>query len=313
VLREVQRSIARWIRAPEGVAAALADAEAREGATQRGTERRRLASLVRSDATLVASERLEIYANAYFHRILGVLRDDYPALAARLGDVGFHDLVTSYLLVEPSRHGSLRHVGARLSAFLRAHDAASGVRDRAPWAADLADLEWARVEVFDAPDAPVLERAAVSALAPEAFAGLALRRGPWTRLGEHAHPVDRLWRAALRDDARGPLADGDEDRAGAPSRESIAPERVHVLVWRRREAVLHRRVDADEASALAALAEGTRFDDLCERIAARVGEADAPARIAAWLEQWLADGILHAAAPTSAAEASGAASAELSR
>ena len=125
-LRDVQQTLAGWIRAPEGVAAALAEEDASSGGKGSGDATRRLEALVRSDDALDATGRLEIYANAYFHRILGVLSSDYPALQNLLGADSFHDLATSYLLVEPSRHPSLRYAGSRLPHFISSHVAASG-------------------------------------------------------------------------------------------------------------------------------------------------------------------------------------------
>ena len=116
---------------------------------------------IRSDLAIPALARVSVYAHAYFERIHAVLREDYGALHAALGDDGFHDLARLYLLALPSRSFSLRHAGARLAEFLRGPVAEVFAR-RWPFAADLALLEWALVDVFDAVDAPVLERAALA-------------------------------------------------------------------------------------------------------------------------------------------------------
>jgi hypothetical protein len=276
-LREAQKTLADWIRAPEGVAAALAEEDAASHSQMAGAATRRLEGLIRSDATLDATGRLEIYANAYFHRILGVLSSDYPALQQALGDSPFHDLVTSYLLVEPSRHPSIRYAGSRLADFLSSHDAAAGIRARSPWASDLAALEWARVDAFDAADGAVLARDSLASLAPEAFGSLFLCLGPWARLHSFEHPVDRIWACATR---------GEELESEA------AAGGVSVLVWRKNEAVLHRRLESDEGAALTLLRSGIRFEGLCEWSATKIGESEAPMRAAGWLERWLADGLL---------------------
>ncbi len=276
-LRDAQQSIARWIRAPEGVAAALAEEDAASGTEPFDTATRRLGDLIRADATLDATGRLEIYANAYFHRILGVLSEDFPALRGALGVDAFHDLVTSYLLVEPSRHPSLRYVGMRLPSFISSHDAASGIRARSPWAADLAAFEWARVDVFDARDGPVLRREGLAALAPEEFGWLVLRRGPWTQMRCFEYRVDRLWKMATRGD---PFAIEDTTHS------------TRVLVWRKHETVSHRRIEPLEEAALRLSSPGIRFAALCEWAAGEVGDSEAPRQAATWLEQWVADGLL---------------------
>lgn len=276
-LREAQEAIAGWIRAPEGVAAALVEEDAVSGNEAPGAATRRLEGLIRSDTTLDATGRLEIYANAYFHRFLGVLKADYPALQEALGADSFHDIVTSYLLVEPSRHPSLRYAGSRLADFLSLHDAAAGIRARSPWASDLAAFEWARVDVFDAADGSVLAREALASLAPEEFGSLLLCLGPWALLRSFEHVVDRIWASATR------------------GQELVFEElvgRSNVLIWRKDEAVLHRRIEPREAAALAELRRGIRFEALCEWAAAQIGDSEAPAQVAGWLERWVADGLL---------------------
>ena len=291
-LREAQNALADWIRAPEGVAQALIEEDAKRGAGASGAARRRLESLIRSDEILDATGRVEIYANAYFHRILGVLSSDFPALRAALGPDLFHDLVTSYLLVEPSRHPSIRYAGLHLADFLSNHEAISGLRGRAPWSGDLAAFEWARNDVFDAPDRPVLEARELGSLSPEDFAALPLCLGPWVSFRSYDHPVDRLWSRGIREEGIDSLDVANEIVAGDGDRSAEGGARIELLVWRKAERVLHRRLDRHEAAALAHLSLGTRFDALCEWAADEIGESEAPARAAGWLARWLEDGLL---------------------
>jgi len=146
---------------------------------------------------------------------------------------------------------------------------------RWPFAADLAALEWALVEAFDAPDAPSLAREALAALAPEDWAALPLRLHPATAFLELAWPVQRL-RAA--------------HDAGSPLPAELAPEPTRICVLRRGERVRFRSLEPREAALLAALREGTTFGALCERLAAELGDDRAPAE-AARLLALLGDGV----------------------
>jgi hypothetical protein len=267
-LRRTQREIARLLRAPDGVRAALAEAGDPEG--------RSLAPLVCGDARLDAVRRLEVYAHAYFFRILEALRKEYEALAEAIGEAGFHDLVTAYLLVHPSRNPSLRWAGARLPEFLREHAAAEAFRRRWPWAADLARLEWAASEAFDAPDAPAATRAELAAVPPERWEALRLRFLPATRLVCLEWPVHLLREAA----------------PGARTRTPDAPARTAVCVWRRDDTVQFRALEPLEAELLERVQGGATFGALCERLAAEIGEAQAPARAAVLLASWVDRGLL---------------------
>ena len=275
-LAEAQHRLRALIAAPEGVAAALAEAGP--------AERRASRTLLRDARGVPGAERLEVYANAYFGRIRDVLADSYPALRSSLGAALFHDLVTAYLIWHPPRHPSIRRVGDALPGFLARGDGGEPFRRRAPYAPDLAELERARLDAFDAADAPVLGREALARVEPERWAELRLRFAPSLRLLRLAWPVDRLWAASER---------------GEPAPE-IAPAERALCVWRRDERVLHRSADAVEAVCLAAALAGEPFGALCERIAGPHGEDAAPALAAGLLAGWLDGGLVTAITPGAA-------------
>ncbi len=53
-----------------------------------------------------------------------------------------------------------------------------------------------------------------------------------------------------------------------------------------------RSLDATEAAALDAARGGWAFGELCERLCTELGEAEAPARAAALLRDWVAAGLI---------------------
>jgi hypothetical protein len=231
---------------------------------------------VRGDDRVSAAERLEIYANAYFYRILDCLKQDLPALEVCLGGDGFHDLVTAYLVSHPPRHPSLRHAGDRLALFLAGGAAEPFVR-RCPWAHDLARLEWALVDAFDAPDAPSLSRETLARVAPD----------DWSSLGFVFHPslevLDLDWPVSRVRDCW--------DRDGqVPTRLDPAPGSV--CVWRRDERVFQRPLPRLEAEALDLARRGASFAELCDQISRQVGDDAAPEHAAALLSGWQGDGWL---------------------
>jgi hypothetical protein len=267
-LREVQLRLRELITAPSGP-----DAEARERAA---------ASLLRGDPERPAGVRLDVYGHAWFHRIHGALADDFGALARVLGEADFRELVIAYLRAHPPGRPSLRDAGAKLPEFLSGSPAAAALRDRVAFAPDLSRLEWALLEAFDAADAAALPREALAAVAPERWAGLRLIFQPALRLLALDFPVDRLRLAHDREDAELPAA--------------LAPLPTQVCVWRSEERVFHRALEPIEAEALALALAGACFGRVCEGIAARLAEAEAPLRAATLLARWQADGWLSALA-----------------
>jgi hypothetical protein len=220
------------------------------------------------DGELISSGDLAIYAGMYASRLHDTLADDYPKLRAALGDDRFGELVAHYLRAHPPTSFTLRDAGLALERFLRAGELAP------PWAADLAALERARVEVFDGPDAAPLTQDAVAALG-DALPGLLLAWVPSSVVVPLAWTVDDLW-SAIED--------------GAPHPEPVAEPRV-VLVWRRDVAVLHRTLDADEGRLAPRLAQGVAFAEACEVLGELHGEA-ASARAVELLLRWLAAVVL---------------------
>jgi hypothetical protein len=264
-LAETQAWFHDLVTARESVAATVA---------ARGSEARRaLDEIVTGDARLPAAARLEIYADMYFARLRDVLRDEYPKSLTLLGAAAFHDLVVDYLLTCPPSHPSLRELGARLPAYLAEHPVAT---DR-PWAAELARLERARLELFDGPDAETLTIESLRARAPERFATLDLRLIPCHALLAPRFEVATLWRA-------------DDPAAVAPR-----PTTGAVLVWRREREVLHRSIGDEEAAWLRRIADGgVTFEALCAALADGRTDEAAAARAFELVGRWATDGLLRA-------------------
>lgn len=220
-------------------------------------------------------ERFAIYARMYFDRLHDVLGDDYPKLAAVLGPDGFRDLVERYLRACPPASFTLRDAGLAMPDYLaRCH----GVP---PYLADLARLERARVDVFDAADAPVLSRADLVALAPEDWIALAIAWVPASAIVRASWAVDELWSAIE-----------DETPFHPPAQTARS-----ILVWRRASTVFHRTLDPDEA-AVGELVRRCTFAELCAAIATT--ETTAPAeRAVELLSRWLDAETLASAASES--------------
>jgi hypothetical protein len=231
-----------------------------------------IGAMVVGDARLSAVERLDVYATMFFVRIHDVLRDEFSRTAAVVGGEAFHGLVTDYLQAFPPAHPSLREAGARLPAFVAAHPFG---RARA-WLTELAQLERARLEVFDGADAAPVSLAALRAIPPERFGALRLALVPAHRLLAGRFAIAATWRA--------------DDPAAAPPRET--PETI--IVWRRDVDVLHRPADADEARWFPSLAEtdGVAFESLCASLAETRDDAAAAARAFELCARWAGEGLI---------------------
>jgi len=260
-LAVAQRAFARAASALEGI-------DADEAA---------LSVWLRHDRGVSALQRMQIYTHAYFARIHGVLRDDYGALHAALGDAAFHDLAKLYLMAHPPRSYSLRFAGAQLPVFL-AGPVAEVFSRRWPFAADLAALEWAIVDLFDAPDSAVLARESLSTVSP----------GEWGALRFRLIDAHRLLALDW------PVADVREAWAADRALPALERRATRVLAHRRAERVFHRSVSALEARALGLVREGGDFEAICGAVAEEVGDDRAVEQAVELLERWLAEHLLSA-------------------
>ena len=275
-LAKLQALLYRLIAAPEGVAAGLA------------AERERLSleldDLLAGDDRLTAVERLEIYADAYFYRILDCLKDDFPATLATVGADNFHNLITGYLIAHPPTQPSIDRVGEHLAEFLRDHP----MREKWPFLADLALLEGTLLAVFRAANAEVLTAEAIRSVHADKWPALKMRTHPAVAMLDCEWRVDEL----LRDF---------ENSAGTDRRTHLAAarEKTNVLVWRQNLHASYRRLENVERTALALANKEVTFAAICDAIAAASGDRDPLALINELLTRWLGEGLLVLAADES--------------
>jgi hypothetical protein len=192
----------------------------------------------------------------YRWRLVDALAEDFPKVAATLGVDEFADVVRAYLARHPSTAPSIRHVGRALPEFLAGREPA--------WLADLARLEWTRLDVFDAPDAVPLRLDDLRAVPVERWPDLRFAAVPGFARLVTAWPVHELW-------------------ADAPP--ALGPRATVLRVWRDGFLVYQAAMDPAEDAALAALVGGEPFAAVCEV----VGD---PASAAALLLRWIEDGIV---------------------
>ncbi|UVJ41967.1 DNA-binding domain-containing protein [Pseudomonas sp. LS1212] len=235
-------------------------------------------SLLGSPA-LSAEEGLAIYHNAYRARLLDALRDDYSALHHWLGDDEFEGLASAYLQAHPSRHFSLRWLGARLADFIDGYLVAA---QSAPLA-ELAGLEWAFTLAFDAADGEPLTLEAMATLTPAEWPELRVRLLPSVQWLPCSYNSLALWRATKAADE-------------LPARTQLEQPQV-CLIWRQGLVSRYRSLGPAEAQALHGMSvAGWNFGELCAELAA-YGDA-APLQAATWLKQWISEGTLERSNPS---------------
>lgn len=266
-LERTQRILADLLRAPSSLVQDAALASAAD-------------ALAAGNARLSPVEQVDIYREQYFLRHLDVLREDFRSLEVLLGDASFDTLARDYLAVHPPSSFSLRDLGHAMASF---------VRDHAPWSHDpflfdLATVEWAFVEAFDAADVPPLDLATIAS-APESS---------WPGAKVILHPA--LQRLSLRYPAHDVRATARlaADASDEPLAAVVRPDAraVNVAVYRGREVLQYIEVEPLAFALLDQLAKGQTLGAACETVAAASGEplASFDTKLGGWFQDWTAFG-----------------------
>src|SRR5271166_3070032 len=225
-----------------------------------------LIAAVRPDAHLDSTGRIQVYADAYFLRLRDVLIEDFPAVAKILGAGKFERLAQDYLRAFLSENPSVRHLGRAMAEYI-------GSRSDLPsYLADLAQLEWAMIDAFDAPVAQPLTADSLREIEAERWPNLKFTPIPGLRVIRSGWPVHLLW---------------SEDEAGYIS---AAP--TVLRVWRGRDyQVRHATMEPREAEALNRLNSGAPFATICDAYG-ELPEDEAARESIATFARWLDDGLI---------------------
>ena len=225
--------------------------------------------LIVDDNRVGATRRLDIYRNNYRASVTSILADHYERLHLYLGEEQFGRLANAFVDAQPSMVRNLRYYGAGLADYL------AGAFPDDGELAELARLDWALRDAFDAPDAEPLDVETVGTLG-DAWIDVPLAPVPSAQFVTVSFNIAAIWNAL--------------EAGEAPP----GPERFDhaetVLVWRQGGSPRFRTLDADETAAFGLIANGHSFTGISEHMLGQMGEDAAMQALGAWLGGWLAEG-----------------------
>lgn len=217
-----------------------------------------------------------VYRNAYGSRLVESMRNDHDLLHSYLGDEMFDAMGKAYVAVNPSQHPNLRWFSRALPDFLKSTKPYSNY----PVLSDIAALERALNDAFDAEDAPVLALADMAGFAPDAWAGLRFTSHPSTLRLDVTTNASQIWLALKNEEV--------------PPDATLLEEPCHLLVWRQDLMPMFRELTAEEAMTWDEAARGIPFGVLCSMLAIKDDADGAAARGAGYLHGWVTAGLLRA-------------------
>ena len=219
---------------PEGVESGLDSPEPREHLSVASGD---VEQVIAPSLAQSSVERLAIYANAYYARLLECLGEEFPILKQTLGDETFDAFAFGYLQTYPSRSYTLGKLGENFARFLdetrpdeseqeaaadESESEAESVALPIGWPdflVDLARLEWTFTQVFDGPGVerePLLTAEQLQSVDPEKWPSAKLEVVPCFRLIALRFPVNAYYAAMRRGESPGLLAGAELVGRNAP-------------------------------------------------------------------------------------------------
>ncbi len=222
-----------------------------------------------NDKQVGIQKRLNIYHHAYRARMVEALATVYPNLMQWLGCEAFNQTVIAYLGQHPSTFRNLRWFGDHMADYI------GETMPEDIFAADLARFEWALSIAFDAADEPVLSLEALGQIPPEQWSSLCFDWNPAVQVFSAQTNVIPAWQAL--------------DAGEAPE---VTSQSTRYIVWRQDMMSYFKTLDEQEEKAIKFMMDGHSFGDLCDALAAFIGEDQAMPTAASYLSEWLTAGML---------------------
>jgi len=283
-------AIQHWMQTvimhPEGVEAGAASDEARRHLEFADGN---CDAVIGRSRNLTSVERLSIYHNAYFARLLECLRSIYPMLARTVGEEAFDALAIGYLQASPSRSYTLDRLGDDFMGYLDQtrpdrDDAGRPTEEWPDFLIALARLEWTIGEVFDGPGTEgqaTLSAESLLAIDAERWPAVRLLPAPCLRTLAFRFPVNDYFTSLRQTD------DGDD----LPE---LPPAEPSWLALSRRDFVVRRHaLEQGQYELLTSLSAGQPIGAAIEQLAmATTIDLGQLARdLRDWFRTWTAAGF----------------------
>lgn len=273
-LQQLQKRMANSIMQP------LTPAERMRRSRGGRSMKQEAAAFIKPNSRLTSFERLEIYNRQYWFRVLASLAEDFPGLRAVVGEKQFARISRDYLTMHPSQSFTLRNLGSRLSGWLEQNP--EYMRPFPELALEMAKLEWAHIEAFDA-----AEREPLSAVQAAGLGGdskLALQ--PHLQLLNLLYPVDDILLAVRRSKVE--IAGFSAAKREKWLMRFPAADKLCLVVHRAEFSVHYKRVEKEAFLLLDALLRGFSIAEAIEQSFAEINEAagDCARRVQGWFATW---------------------------
>lgn len=218
-------------------------------------------------------ERIQIYNQQYWYRLISIMQEEYPALRHILKIDVFNELVISFLQKHPSEFYSLNHLSDHFPSFLREFYKEND-RNKI---LDLVDFEYAYIRAFDLKNEDVLIPSELTAEEQANLERKPIRLQNTVALFEHDYDF-----LSYRDEVY-----HDDDEEIFPT---LVRKRNFNCVYRRHNSVLDEILSESEFILLSQFKEDISIATALENVQEKLSEEDFT-KIQSWFQKWVDLGL----------------------
>lgn len=263
----------RWvITDPRGVESALLDPNPTGLPERYQSPQASGYSLVSKSLDHSVENRLSVYAEGYFFRLLESLETDFKRLRLLMGELEFQLLISEYLKVYPSTNFNIGEVGLQLPQFFKLNN------DNECWC-EAAEFDLKILQVFYTVDGPTLDPKSFETLSEEDWENLRLEIDLSVKLLTSCWPLEKFWGL---------------DFPSAPFQK--AENQKNYLLWRKHYRVEFKEMTALEAAALNQLMAGKSLSQTIENLDETFSQLSMPEHLSQqvmeFFGRWISDGII---------------------
>ena len=267
-LPRMQRWMQEVVVHPGDIAEAVASPSAKKALGRAAIE-----DVILPSRSLEPVDRVGIYQGMYLMRMEEALESDYPSLKHLLGGHAWSALVRDYVAAHPSVTYTLNRLGDHFPDFVGKWPGAK----RPELCHDLARLELAMAEVFDAPETEPLSDAQIAAVPPESWEKARLAPIEAFRLLSFRYPVNAYLQSVRDEDHNHP---------------DLKRKDTYIAIYRRDYSVWRHDLSQPAFDLLTDLVAGKPLGKAVAAAIARGGRrAPTTDQLFRWFREWAAGGV----------------------
>lgn len=237
-----------------------------------------------SSPNLKPHERVQVYNQQYWWRLLKAMHENFPMVTRLFGYHAFNETIAiPYLLKCPPNHWSLNHLGSRLSKWI---DSEYDARDK-QLVSNAVDLDWSFMASFIAPKLPLLDLNTLINGNPENLLNYKFYLQPHLHLFKWNYDLFKFREKFLEKDVDYWTMN---DFPSLPKGKTF-----HFVLYRTNSNDIGwLEISAGEYTLLEVFKKGSKIEDACEYLEQQSAEIyeEASNNLQKWLQNWVSYGWL---------------------